>query len=221
MRDGLFVLGRWRQVCRPVRDGVLPVRSSCIFSIRMIDSSAAPWLEAGYAAFATRGPQSLRVEQLAREVGISKSSFYHHFTDLPSFIEALLHYHLERVKAEALRARAFRTIDPEFIRLLVEIRMDLMFNWQLRLHREELSYQLCYQRAHTLMEQEVMGIWSEALGIPGEVQLARNIFTVVTDLFYQRFPKDQLTYEWLVSFLQEVNSFMEDVLRRSGIRDAT
>jgi len=187
----------------------------------MIDSSAAPWLEAGYASFALRGPQSLRVEQLAREVGISKSSFYHHFTDMPFFIERILHHHLERGEQVALRAQACRSFDPDFIHLLVSIRMDLYFNWQLRLHREELAYQLCYQRAHSLVEQEVLGIWSEALGIPGQPQLARNIFTVVTDLFYQRFPKEQLTYEWFVAFLQEVNNFMEDVLRRGQVRDAT
>ncbi len=185
----------------------------------MMDSSAAPWIEAGYRVFATSGPQALRVEQLAREVGISKSSFYHHFADVPSFIEALLHYHVERGKVEANKARGCRSFEPEFIHLLVEIRMDLQFNWQLRLHREELAYQLCYQRAHSVVEQEVMGIWAEALGIPGQTQLARNIFTVVTDLFYQRFPKEQLTYEWCVAFLAEVRGFMADVVRSSGVRE--
>lgn len=183
----------------------------------MMDSSAAPWIEAGYRVFATSGPQALRVEQLAREVGISKSSFYHHFADVPSFLERLLHHHVERGKVEAMKARGCRSFDPEFIHLLVEIRMDLQFNWQLRLHRENVAFQICYQRVHTLMEQEVMGIWSEALGIPGQTQLARNIFTVVTDLFYQRFPKEQLTYAWFVAFLSEVRGFMADVVRSSGI----
>jgi AcrR family transcriptional regulator len=184
----------------------------------MMDSSAAPWIEAGYRVFALSGPKAFRVEQLAREVGISKSSFYHHFADMPFFIERILQYHLERGEQAALRTRACRSFDPDFIHLLVSIRMDLFFNWQLRLHREELAYQLCYQRAHSLVEQEVMGIWSEALGIPGQPQLARNIFTVVTDLFYQRFPKDQLTYEWFVAFLAEVRGFMADVVRSSGVR---
>jgi hypothetical protein len=62
------------------------------------------------------------------------------------------------------------------------------------------------------VEDQVLGIWSEALGIPGQMQLARNIFVVVTDLFYQRFPKAELTAEWFRAFLAEVERFMRDVV---------
>jgi len=183
-----------------------------------MDTTARPWIEAGYVIFGERGPDGIRVEQLAREVGISKSSFYHHFADVPSFIDRLLQYHLERGVELASRAGACTSFDPEFLHLLVEARADLIFNRQLRNHRENLSFQLCYQHASGLVESAVQGVWAEALGIPGQPELARNIFTVVTDLFYQRFNKDQLTYEWFVAFLAEVHGFMGDVVRRSGIR---
>ncbi len=179
------------------------------------EKNALPWIEVGYGLFAKHGPDALRIEQLAREVGISKSSFYHHFADLPTFVDRLLQYHVARAVEVGRRTTQCAAFDPEFIDLLVDVRLDLCFNWQLRNHREDLAYQLCFQRAHTLVEEQVLGIWSQALGIPGQTQLARNIFVVVTDLFYQRFPKTELTAEWFRAFLAEVERFMHDVVLKN------
>jgi AcrR family transcriptional regulator len=41
-----------------------------------------PWINHGYRTFAYEGPTGLKVERLARQVGKSKSSFYHLFADL-------------------------------------------------------------------------------------------------------------------------------------------
>jgi len=194
---------------------IAPIRSA-----PMSEPTELAWITAGYATFAERGPEALKVEQLARQVGISKSSFYHHFADIPSFIDRLLNYHLERAEHLGDRTRACATFDPEFLHVLLDSKPDLVFNRQLRNQRENLSYQLCYQRAHTFVEHAVVGIWAEALGIPGRTELARNLFTVVADLFYQRFKKDELTYEWLQEFLLEVHGFMGDAVRRSGIQAA-
>ena len=46
-----------------------------------------PLLEVGYTIFSNEGPQGLKIEALAREVGKSKSSFYHCFADLDIFID--------------------------------------------------------------------------------------------------------------------------------------
>lgn len=179
------------------------------------EKNALPWIEVGYDLFAKHGPDAFRIEQLAREVGISKSSFYHHFADVPTFVDRLLQYHVDRAMDIGRRTAVCSTFDPDFIDLLVDVRLDLCFNWQLRNHREDLAYQLCFQRAHACVEDEVLGIWSEALGIPGQKQLARNIFVVVTDLFYQRFPRTELTEEWVRSFLAEVERFMHDVVLKN------
>ena len=41
----------------------------------MSEPTELAWIMAGYTTFAERGPEALKVEQLARQVGISKSSF--------------------------------------------------------------------------------------------------------------------------------------------------
>ncbi len=48
------------------------------------------WIETGLAALALDGPSALRAEPLARRLGMTKGSFYWHFTDLPTYHTAVL-----------------------------------------------------------------------------------------------------------------------------------
>lgn len=48
------------------------------------------WLDAGLRALCRKGPDALRAEPLARGIGVTKGSFYWHFTDLAAYHTALL-----------------------------------------------------------------------------------------------------------------------------------
>jgi AcrR family transcriptional regulator len=48
------------------------------------------WIEAAMAAIATGGPDAVRVEALARRLGVSKGGFYWHFDDRGELVEAAL-----------------------------------------------------------------------------------------------------------------------------------
>lgn len=50
------------------------------------------WIQAGFRALSERGPEALKAESLARELGVSKGSFYWHFANLPVFKEAMVEY---------------------------------------------------------------------------------------------------------------------------------
>ena len=50
------------------------------------------WLSKGLELFAVTGAQGLRVEVLARAVGVAKSGFYCHFKDRDEFLDRLLDY---------------------------------------------------------------------------------------------------------------------------------
>lgn len=64
-----------------------------------------------------------------------KSPFYHHFADLEVFIQILLKHHLERAKMIADKERLCKNVVPDLLRLLVEVKSDLLFNRQLRINR--------------------------------------------------------------------------------------
>src|SRR5262249_6512544 len=48
------------------------------------------WMRAARLALLRRGPDGVRVEPLARELGVTKGSFYWHFRDRAGLMEALL-----------------------------------------------------------------------------------------------------------------------------------
>jgi AcrR family transcriptional regulator len=48
------------------------------------------WTDAAVAALADGGVQAVRVEAIARRIGVTKGSFYWHFADRPALLEAVL-----------------------------------------------------------------------------------------------------------------------------------
>ncbi|WP_432448797.1 TetR/AcrR family transcriptional regulator [Aliiroseovarius marinus] len=65
--------------------------------------SAESWILAGFRALARSGPQALKAEPLAREVGATKGSFYWHFKDVPAFHAAMLALWEERAVDDITR----------------------------------------------------------------------------------------------------------------------
>jgi AcrR family transcriptional regulator len=52
--------------------------------------SRESWIEAGMQALADGGPEAVRVELLARSLGLTKGSFYWHFKDRQALLDELL-----------------------------------------------------------------------------------------------------------------------------------
>jgi AcrR family transcriptional regulator len=50
----------------------------------------AAWIEAGLQALGAGGPDAVRVEPLARVLGVTKGGFYWHFDDRDGFLDAML-----------------------------------------------------------------------------------------------------------------------------------
>lgn len=50
------------------------------------------WINAGFRSLCVSGPAGLKAEPLARELGVSKGSFYWHFANLAAFREAMIDY---------------------------------------------------------------------------------------------------------------------------------
>ncbi|RDH74359.1 TetR/AcrR family transcriptional regulator [Mycolicibacterium moriokaense] len=53
--------------------------------------SADDWIQAGFALLADGGPNALRIDRLCERLGVTKGSFYWHFSDLHAYRTALLH----------------------------------------------------------------------------------------------------------------------------------
>ncbi len=55
-----------------------------------IRTPRSSWITAGLIAFAAGGPDAVRVESLARDMGVTKGGFYGHFTDRNQLLGEML-----------------------------------------------------------------------------------------------------------------------------------
>lgn len=184
----------------------------------MFTEKEIPWLTVGYRIFAYQGPVFLKVENLSREVGVSKSSFYHLFADMDVFLESLLMLHRQRAHLLATRSAQCSRIDPDFIELLVEHKEDIFFNRRLRIHHETVYFQLCYQSGHMLVENAILPAWINWLGMQTEPELARSVFNVSSELFYQRLQINEYSKDWIKNFLDEWRVFLSGVMKKQPFR---
>ncbi|MCE2994150.1 MAG: TetR/AcrR family transcriptional regulator [Cyclobacteriaceae bacterium] len=177
----------------------------------MNDAIKLPWVEAGYHLFAEHGPKGLKVEVIARHVNKSKSSFYHHFSDLEVFTEELLFFHMHRAKQVAELERACKTIVPELLNVLVDAKTDLLFNRQLRIHRDTPAFKKCFEQSNELASQALMNLWATELGLADNQKLAGLLFKLVMDNFYLQISERNLTYPWLLNYFAELGTMVEEM----------
>ena len=163
-----------------------------------------PWIDIGYELFSKFGPKGLKVETIAKMVNKNKSSFYHHFADMEVFVEYLQIYHLERTKSIAIRAKECKNMVPDMLNLLLDIKQDLLFNRQLRINRNLNDFKKCFENVNRTVEDAFIRIWSEALGLEENEQLAQIVLNLTVENFYLQITEETLTYDWLLSYFTEI-----------------
>jgi len=95
---------------------------------KMAKQSRKDWVRAGLQRLAERGIEAVRVEVLAKTLGVTKGSFYWHFKDRAELLDAMLedwaHVATENVIATTERASS----DPELrLKRLIEIASEGYF----------------------------------------------------------------------------------------------
>jgi len=160
------------------------------------------WIETGYQIFALYGESGLKIETLAKKVGISKSSFYHHFADLEFFLDTLLKFHLQQSQTIADKEKAVQTIDPELIHVLVEHKTDLLFNRQLRFNQQDKRYKETLTRSNQIIGNEFVIIWAKDLAL--SQKKLESLFELALENFFLQINAENLTYEWLSAYFNNL-----------------
>ncbi len=179
--------------------------------------SQQPWINCGYDLFAREGPEGLKVERLARLVSKSKSSFYHHFADLEVFTELLLQTHLERSERLVERERQCAQLVPDLLLVLVEAKTDLLFNRQLRVHRDRADFRQCFERSSRDVGEAMGTIWAEALSLEENSPLAQVVLNLVLENFYLQLTEENLHYDWLLTYVKGLQAMVSS-LKHEGRR---
>lgn len=170
----------------------------------MSNTSLEPWIQKGYELFAVSGPSGLKIEPLSKAIGISKSSFYHHFADLEIFTGYLLQYHLKQSAVIAEKEQKATTIDPELINILVEHKIDLLFNRQLRINQNIPVFSETLVQSNKLVGNAFVMTWLKDIGLNLNQKQLEGIFTLALENFYLQINWDNLNYQWLSQYFNKL-----------------
>jgi AcrR family transcriptional regulator len=163
------------------------------------------WIQKGYTIFALFGDKGLSIEQMAKEVGISKSSFYHRFGDLEVFIERLLLYHVDRSNIIAEKERNAKRINPDLINILVDHKIDLLFNRQLRVNSCRSRYKETLLESTRVIGNDFIKLWLLDTKIDFSLYQAEGFFELAIENFFMQINIENLNAEWLVAYFEQLN----------------
>lgn len=158
------------------------------------------WIKTGYEIFALNGENSLKIESLAKKVGISKSSFYHHFADMEVFIELLMNYHLQQSEIIACKEKAVKTIDPELINILIEHKTDLLFNRHLRFNHQNKIYKLTLDKSNRIIGSEFVKLWAADTKLNLNHKQLEGLFELALENFFLLINSENLNSKWLSDY---------------------
>lgn len=174
----------------------------------MVSAHKAIWIKAGYETFALSGPSSLKIEPLAKQVGISKSSFYHHFADLDIFLEHLLDHHLQQSRIIANKEKQAQNIDPELIDIILEHGTDLLFNRQLRICRENKLFDDLLQQSNQIVGDYFVMVWVKEISLKLNKPQLEGIFELALENFFLQITPTNLDRNWLSNYFSHLKKII-------------
>lgn len=177
----------------------------------MAKTDKSVWLQHGYSLFAENGPSGLKVEILARLVGKSKSSFYHYFSDLESFIALMHKKHIARALEMVAVIEQAQTDHPDYVSVALSFKEDILFHRQLRFHRHIAEHLNCYTEAQSIIEPIVVSILAANHGLSDHKSVVRSYFQFALENFLFRATAPTIDAEWINAFMVEVTNLMKAI----------
>ena len=168
------------------------------------------WVKTGYEIFALSGQNGLKIEQIARKVGISKSSFYHFFADIELFVEELLKHHIEKSHIIAQKEQNAKNINPDLIEIIVEHKIDVLFNRQLRINRENKIFIDVLTKSNEIVGNAFVMLWVRDLSLQLSQRQLESIFELALENFYLQINSENLNHQWLSNYFTNLKKIIEN-----------
>ena len=163
-------------------------------------NSRHKWIEAGYEHFALYGPEKISINPISKEIGASRASFYHFFSDLENFFDALLESHFELVHAFIQEGQSkCKKLFPDVYQLFSEYSLGLKFNRQLFLHRRTPVFGFAFSKTFDLTTTSFISdlfIEKYNLQLLSKDDVTR-IWLLFAECWYTRMDPDNLSAEAL------------------------
>jgi AcrR family transcriptional regulator len=179
-------------------------------------SKSKLWLKAGYVLFAEDGFAGIQIERLARILGHNKSGFYHYFSTVDIYNDALLDLHLKKVKVFLVRLKEIETVEPGYFQLLIDYKVSLMFQAQLTRIKNGQSARNIVEFVDRSQDAILMPLWYRYLGIDVQETTAMQYFDIVRHMFYSRVDFKQLDYDFLQDLIGDARRVIRELVEQNS-----
>lgn len=175
------------------------------------------WAEAGYDLFAHDGMDGIQIERLARILQLNKSGFYHYFGDLEGFYVELLKLHKQKINLFVAEACELKTLDPDYLNLVVRHASLIMFQVQLVRNPNNLFFYNASEMFDEKLGGAVRQLWCDYLDVPGDSDLGIRYLAIVRDMFYTRVGFQTLTYTFLHNIVASAKAIMDEISQLQSV----
>ena len=171
------------------------------------------WIKAGYELFASQGLDGVRVERVARMLGLNKSGFYHYFVDLDNFSRQLIQHHSTAFDAFLEDVGQCQNIDPEYISVLIKHKITIMGQIHLVGDRGSRLLNGTHKALDDKIDFAILDIWADHIQLPNNLSLALEYHKLVRDAFYSRVNLENFNYEYLHTLAEETKGIVAKMIK--------
>ncbi|HSO89375.1 MAG TPA: helix-turn-helix domain-containing protein [Draconibacterium sp.] len=173
-----------------------------------MSKASQKWIEKGYEIFAVAGPDNFNIENLARQLQLNKSGFYHYFDDRESYFEELMKYHDHCGAEFAKELSGLKNFMPGYIQLLLKYTKEVQVQMQLRKNFKVPFCKEYYYKVKNRNNVYQIPLFAAYLNIK-DLKLATEMFEIVSDLMVTRLITDKITMDFLTGIFEGMKITVE------------
>ena len=169
------------------------------------------WLEKSFEHFAEYGPRQLRIRNIASEIGVPRTTFYHHFADKEDLVSQLLERYLLQVETYTRIGKEYcKKLMPDLHEVIAMDILLLKFSRQLFLNRSDPYYNMVFINARDKTNKVIIPLFIDYYHFTIPYSLAEDLWNSLSESWYSRLDPDDLTAGSMQKLTEEI---METVLR--------
>ena len=105
---------------------------------------------------------------------------------------------------EAVAENAEQLID-----ILLEHKIDFLFNRQLRVHRMNEEFSACFTKANERSEPTIMPVWKKIIGLDNQHYLAEMVYRLSLENFFLQITDETLNRDWLRTYFRNITTMVQ------------
>ena len=116
---------------------------------------------------------------------------------------------MEKAKIIAEKEKRAKTINPELINILIDHKIDLLFNRQLRINANNPNFKKTLQKSNEIIGKDFIELWLTDAKISLSKPQVEGLFELALENFYLQINLENIEKNWLESYFENLNRIIK------------